>query len=75
MPSLKSQLQHLQTPVSRSLGVEREHASLLFDRKEAASFSSEEFYQLGMFFIPDFLYSLRYYWTATTSKGGQVVRR
>jgi U3 small nucleolar RNA-associated protein 10 len=48
MPSLREQLQSLQAPVSRSLGVEKERASLLFDRKEAASFSSEEFYNLGL---------------------------
>ncbi|KAI6182851.1 hypothetical protein M3Y97_00425200 [Aphelenchoides bicaudatus] len=48
MPSLRDQLKNLQAPVSRSLGVERERASLLFDRKEAASFSTEEFYNLGL---------------------------
>jgi hypothetical protein len=51
MPSLRDQLKNLQDPVTRSLGVERERASLLFDRKEAASFSTEEFYNLGLFYL------------------------
>ncbi|KAI6196958.1 hypothetical protein M3Y94_01168800 [Aphelenchoides besseyi] len=48
MPSLRAQLNNLQAPISKSLGVEKEHASLLFDRKEAASFNHEEFYNLGL---------------------------
>ncbi|CAD5216594.1 unnamed protein product [Bursaphelenchus xylophilus] len=48
MPSLQDQLRTLKTPVSKQLGVEKSTDSLLFDRKEAASFTSEEYFNLGL---------------------------
>lgn len=41
------QLEVLKHPASGRLGAEREVASLLFDRKAAATFTSEEFLNLG----------------------------
>ncbi|CAD5212349.1 unnamed protein product [Bursaphelenchus okinawaensis] len=48
MPSLQEQLKSLKTPVSKQLGVEKITDSLLFDRKEAATFTSEEYFNLGL---------------------------
>ena len=47
MTSLELQLNRLKTAATQSLAVEKQHLSLLFDRKEAASLDRESYYKLG----------------------------
>lgn len=52
MTSLELQLKKLKSvPAAQSLAIQREHASLLFSKKEAASFDREEYYNIGEFKI------------------------
>lgn len=47
MTSLSRQLESLRSAVTTQLGVERSHASILFDKKEAASLYAEDVLKIG----------------------------
>jgi hypothetical protein len=49
MTSLQHQLRRLKKAETRALTVERDYSSLIYTKKDAASFDREEFYKIGKF--------------------------
>lgn len=49
MTSLSRQLDELRTAVTKQLGVERSHISLLFDKRDATKLYKEDVLKIGIF--------------------------